>query len=596
MFKKYRWNFVFVVLIVSVIGFVIFDIFLFVGIRSYLFRQTFDEIHMKANLAKIILEQKLPLEMSPGNDELWDLAYQLKKVVNSRVTIIDNEGKVLTDSDVPRSRIPAMDNHLRRPEVQQAILNGWGQSYRTSATVKRKLFYSAIKIDFKGENLGFFRFAYYAQRFEASMAKILQYMVAANIVGLLILSIAAFYLGSVVTHPILSIVRTAQRIVDGDLERTFPISSRDEVGVLSQILNDLTLRLKTQIQQISHERHKLANILTQLNTGILAIDRRGKIIHANAALMEMLEMSQENIIGKKIDQFNLFKPVHEDVVCSIEERCQKKGEFSLNKKGTKRFIRYQVGAFQFAGDDESGALVQLQDISDLKQLEAIRKNFVASASHELKTPLTAIIGYAETLKEGALNSRENAIHFVNRILDQAQRLEYLVSDLLKLSRLEHDMPMDEGEVQLTEIIDSVLEEFAQKAEQKQIKLTKDIFNDAIVARADRELIHTVMENLVDNAIKYTPQNGEVTVSVSPGKKESVRIAVWDTGIGIEPKYHLRIFQRFYCVDKARSRKIGGTGLGLAIVKHIIERHGSRIFVESEPGKGSCFYFELKRID
>ncbi len=596
MFKQYRWNFVFVVLLVAIIGFAIFDIFLYYSIQNFLFHQTFEEIRIKTSIATSSFSAAIPKEMFEGVPQLWELTHKLKEITNARVTIIDSTGRVLTDSDVSFGKIDTLENHLHRPEVQQALRSGWGQDYRLSATVHKKLFYSAFRVENNGKTIGFLRFAYYARNFEESVNKILKYIILANFVGLIVLFIAAYYLGSLVTYPILRIVKTAQKIAEGDLERDFHTNRRDEVGKLSRILSNLTSRLKTQIQQISHERQKLAYILSQLNTGILAINNEREILHANSALGEMVGLNSEEIIGKKFDELAPLKPMVHAIDSCLKSKSSTNGEFSYHRNRAKRFISYQIGIFEISETDKYGALVQLHDISELKKLEAIRKNFVASASHELKTPLTSIIGYAETLKEGALQSREKSLRFVNRILDQAQRLEYLVSDLLKLSRLEHDSPMNEGDFRLTEIIDSVIEEFTQKAKQKKITLTKKIFDDNIIVRVDRELMHTVMENLVDNAIKYTPQEGKVTVSILPAKNGFVRVAVRDTGIGIDPKYHLRIFQRFYRVDKARSRKIGGTGLGLAIVKHILERHGSQIFIDSELGKGSCFYFELKRVD
>ena len=597
MFKKYRWNFVFVVLLVSLIGFVIFDSFLFFSIRHYLFQQTFDEVLIRANLATVILQQRQPLKMTLNADELWELTEELKKNLNSRVSIIDLTGRVITDSDVPRSQVAQMDNHLYRPEVQEALINGVGKSYRMSKTLHRKHFYLAIKFFQDGKEYGFLRLAYYAREFEKSMTKIFQFMIIANFIGLIILFFAAQYLGSLITYPILRLVKTAQRIADGDLDRTFATTRKDEIGLLSKILNELTVRLKSQIQQISDERKKLENILTQLHVGILAVDHQQKIINANSVFIDMVGASKREVIGKKIDEFIHWQQLLEAIACSLTDTCQQRGTFSFYRTGIKRFVSFQVSPIRFSDSESEGmaVLIQLQDITELKQLEAIRKNFVASASHELKTPLTAIIGYAETLKEGAIHSPENSIRFVERILNQARRLEYLVSDLLKLSQLEHDLPLEVREFLLTEVVDLVVDEFSQKAEQKQINLIREFFDRNVVVRADSELIRTALENLIDNAIKYTPQKGTVSIKVSSCEQGKVKISVCDTGIGVDAKYHERIFQRFYRVDKARSREMGGTGLGLAIVKHIIERHGSKIFIESEPGKGSCFYFEMETL-
>ncbi|MBL7094823.1 PAS domain S-box protein [candidate division KSB1 bacterium] len=593
MFTNYKWNFVFVVLLVSLIGFIIFDIILIYSIRTYLFRQTFDEMHIKTDLTLELLEEKQLFPLSSKRNELHEFVSQIKTIVYSRVTIIDANGRVLSDSDVENNRIPFLDNHINRPEVKGAQQTGWGQSYRLSDTVNRKLFYTAFQIEHEGEKVGFLRLAYYAFHFENSMNRIFVFILLANFIGLIILFIAAMYLGTLVTFPILRIVRIAQKISSGNFERSFPTNRKDEIGILSQILNQLTDRLKNQIELLSYERSKLENILTNLNSGIVAIDANKKILHVNPEFCSILRETKEEIINKRIDEILEWEAILNPIGCTLKNERPETGEFIYYIETGKVFLSYIVSPFFISKDEKIGALIQIQDISELKYLEAIRRSFVASASHELKTPLTAIVGYAETLFEGAVQEPEARKHFLNRILAQARRLEYLVSDLLKLSQLEHDIPLEVDEIELIPFLQKIIDEFADKANQKKIYVSLEPFNQQIMVKADEELMRTVFENLIDNALKYTPTDGQVKIKVNPSDKESIKIEVLDTGIGIDPKYHDRIFQRFYRVDKARSRELGGTGLGLAIVKHIIERHSSVIFVRSEPGKGSCFCFDLE---
>ncbi len=593
MFKNYKWTFVFVVLLVSLIGFIIFDVILIYSIRTYLFRQTFDEMHMKANITLELLEEKQLLPLSSKINELHEFVFQIKTIVNSRVTIIHANGRVLSDSDVESSRVPYLDNHINRPEVQEAGQAGWGQSYRLSDTVNRKLFYTAFLINHDGENIGFLRLAYYAFRFEASMNRILLFILVANFVGLVILFFAAMYAGSLVTYPISKIVKIAQKISTGDLDRSFPTNRKDEIGILSQILNQLTDRLKNQIGLISYERSKLENILTNLDNGIVAIDANKKILHVNPEFCSILKTTRKKIINKSIEEIIEWESLLNSIDCTLQNESQETGEFAYYYEAGKVFLSFIISPFFISKEEKNGALIQLQDISELKYLEAVRRSFVASASHELKTPLTGIVGYTETLLEGTVQEPDARKHFLNRILAQARRLEYLVSDLLKLSRLEHDIPLEVDAIELVPFMHKIIDEFADTANQKKIKLSLESFDQQITVKADEELIHTVFENLIDNALKYTHENGFVTIQVFQSENNRVKIEVQDSGIGIEPKYHERIFQRFYRVDKARSRELGGTGLGLAIVKHIVERHSSVIFVRSEPGKGSCFCFDLE---
>ncbi len=597
MFKKYKWNFVFVVLIVSLIGFLIFDVILYYSIKSYLFRQTFDEMELKTKLAGELVEEKDLIPLSSSSEELHRSALQLKKIVESRVTIIDKNGEVLADSDVEQDAVALMDNHINRPEVQEAMTAGLGQSYRISDTVNRKLFYTALKISDQGTTVGFLRLAYYAQRFEETMRNILALIIPANIVGLLILSVASFYLGSVVTFPILRTVRIAEKISQGDLNRRFPVKRKDEIGRLSSILNQLTERLKNQINMISYESSKLENILTNLDIGIVAVDKDKKILHTNPEMFNILKLKPSDIRNQRINDIVHFEPLLDSLDATLKQKNQNHGEFYYYDETGKNFLSYIVSPFIYSNEKYPGALIQIQNITELKRLEAIRRNFVASASHELKTPLTSIVGYTETLLEGAVDSHEARVKFIRRIQDQTRRLEYLVKDLLKLSQLEQDIPLDMKPINLNPLLNNVIDEFKEKSDQKKIDIAIDAFDEKIMVQADDELIRTVFENLIDNALKYTPENGQIEIKLFPAeqKKDWLKIEVHDNGIGIEQKYHERIFQRFYRVDKARSRQLGGTGLGLSIVKHIVERHGSRIYVVSRPGQGSCFCFDLKMV-
>lgn len=594
MFKNYKWNFVFVVLLVSLIGFIIFDIILIYSIRSYLFQQTFDEMHTKTDLTLELLKEKQLFPLSSKTNELHKFVSQLKTIVKSRVTIIDIDGRVLSDSDVENNRIPFLDNHINRPEVKGAQQTGWGQGYRLSNTVNRKLFYTAFRIKQEGINAGFLRLAYYAFRFENSMNRILVFILLANLIGLIILLVAAMYLGSLVTYPILRIVKIAQKISTGNYERSFPTNRKDEIGTLGQILNQLTERLKNQIGLLSYERSKLENILTHLNSGIVTIEANKKILHANPEFFSILRKTKKEIINKRIDEVLEWEAILTSIDRTLKNESQESGEFFYYNESEKIFLSYIISPYIVSEKEHTGALIQIQDISELKYLEAIRRSFVASASHELKTPLTGIVGYAETLLEGAVQEPEAKNRFLKRILAQAQRLEYLVSDLLKLSQLEHDIPLEVDEIELIPFIQNIIDEFAENANHKKINLSFQSFDQQIIVKVDRNLMRTVFENLIDNALKYTQENGFIKINVLQSDNNRVIIEVQDSGIGIEQKYHHRIFQRFYRVDKARSRELGGTGLGLAIVKHIVERHGSKIFVRSKHGKGSCFCFDLEK--
>ncbi len=327
MFKKYKWNFVLLVLGVSVLGFIIFDLVFYRAIKSYLYEQTLTEMRMKTQLAVRLLEQNDFLQLTEDNADLYDVTYQIRTIVNSRVTIMDSSGQVLSDSDVAPDRVHLMDNHLSRPEVKKALAEGWGQSYRKSETVAQKIFYTAFPMKHDHNTIGILRLAYYAQNFEASMGNIIPMLLGANLLGLVILFFAILYSGHVVTAPILQIVRIAQGISTGDLEKNFPIGRSDEIGRLSQILNQLTERVKGHITQISNERSKLQNILLNLDIGIIVLDQQKNILHANPKALYILDLEHSKVEHKNILEILRNEPLLTAVTKVIKVGNKETGKF-----------------------------------------------------------------------------------------------------------------------------------------------------------------------------------------------------------------------------------------------------------------------------
>ncbi len=593
MFKKYQWNLLLIVLVVSLVGFILFDLVFYNKIKKYLFDVTANDLRVKTELALSMFDEHRISNLDQCEADCFEICYRIRGIVNARVTIIDSIGRVIADSDVAREKVAQMDNHLSRPEIQQALKTGIGQSYRMSDTVNRKIFYTAFPIRIHGTLAGFLRLAYYDQRFEDSLANIVTLIVAASIAGFLILVLLSYIFSRVAAAPIISILKVAQKIAGGDLEKSFPVGRMDEIGTLSLIFNDLTDKLKSQIKQLSHERTKLQEILSNLDAGVILLDRHKQVIHANPRIFQMLRLDDGTIQHKNVLEIIRDEPLLNAIDRAIKEEKRVTGEFERLIDQQKVFFNYIVTPVWAAEYQAKGVLLQLYDVTALKKLEAIRRDFVANASHEFKTPLTSIVGYTETLLEGAVENRSDRIKFLRRIREQAQRLEFLVSDLLKLSELEREQPLELKSTDLTPIIRDVVKDFKTTAQQKNIELTFEVPQQAR-ALANEDGIRSVLSNLLDNAIKYTLQNGKIQVHVSEAGKNKIKIAVIDNGIGIDPKYHDRIFQRFYRIDKARSQALGGSGLGLAIVKHIIERHGSTINVQSELGRGSTFWFELDK--
>ncbi|MCK5740094.1 HAMP domain-containing protein, partial [bacterium] len=568
-FKKYRSKFVAVVVLVSILGFVFFDVTFYINIHKFLVKRTFAEMKLKTQLALLWFERSNDVKYESGNDFLAELVKQIQKKVNTRVTIIDSTGVVIVDSDISADKILQIDNHLNRPEISDAIETGAGESYRHSDSIDLNSFYSAVTIHQGNNIVGFLRLAYYDDAFERSLHEVLVLLGIANIIGLFVLIIAGIILGNYITLPIYQISGIAHRIAAGELETQFPVWREYEFGVLSRALNELTSRLKQKLTEVSTERSKLANILTNLDVGIIVCNSDLEIVEANPAIYEILKLSsgQENL--QKIQKIIQHKDVRKAINITIFEKEKGAGEFVTSRHGEKIFMNYMVMPFKIKAGQEGGVLIQLYNVTELKTLEAIRKDFVANASHELKTPLTAIMGYAETLLDGAMESRDARLRFIHRIREQAQRLEFLVADLLKLSEFEREHPLTLQPIKFEPLVKEIIADFSDSAETNNIQLSYWV-PEELTVKIDGLSMLTALSNLVDNAIKYSSNNGSVSIRVTKVNSIFAKVEVTDSGIGIDRKYHDRIFQRFYRVDKARSRELGGTGLGLSIVKHIIE--------------------------
>ncbi|MGB9791764.1 MAG: two-component system histidine kinase PnpS [Thermacetogeniaceae bacterium] len=391
------------------------------------------------------------------------------------------------------------------------------------------------------------------------------------------------------------ITRAAQRIARGDWETELRLDDNGEIGELASAINNVSLTIKQNMRDLAESKGSLEAVLANMESGVLLFDTCGRIRLINPAAERLLGVRSEEVMGKQhveVVRNYALSSLIEGVLSSWKPA---RIEASIIYPKERTVDAHAAPIFGVQGEPR-GVVVVLYDISELKHLERVRAEFVANVSHELKTPVTAVKGFAETLLSGALYNYRAAEEFVNIIYEEAERLSRLIHDLLELSKIESKgyrlrIEPVELDTEITRIVDKLKPQFIKK----ELTLTTVLPSEPVVVKADRDQIEQVLLNLLDNSLKYTPSGGEVEVSLRREGKEAV-VAVKDTGIGIPREDLPRIFERFYRVDKARSRKLGGTGLGLSIVKHIIEAHRGRVWVESELGKGSTFYFSLPLDD
>lgn len=513
----------------------------------------------------------------------------LGEALACRLTVIDRQGVVLSDS---RHDPAAMENHKNRPEVAEAWRLGVGEARRYSSTLNRNLFYVAVRGRFAEEPM-IFRAAVSLAFIEDRLATIRWTILAAHgLVGLAAL-VLGFIFARAFTIPLTAMTRTATAIARGDLDRRLDPRGIDEVGQLARAFNLMSDQLAHRIETLSAERNKLQRIITSMLEGLIAVDEHQVVIHINASAAELLRL-QPTPPGRHLWEACRVADIHDafDQVLASGGFLQRELRLTQTDGGGDRHLDMRITALRTPDGAISGAVAIFHDLTEIRRLEAMRRDFVANVSHELKTPLTAIIGMLETIVDDADMPADMRTRFLERVHQQARRLSSLVVDLLTLSRLETpDAARQVEACDLTRLIRETLAFLREAAAAKHISLAAELAEATCLVQGDEALLRQAIDNLIDNALKYTPENGHVSVSLER-TDEHARIAITDNGIGITRSDQNRIFERFYRVDKARSRHLGGTGLGLAIVKHIARIHGGDIAVASVPGSGSTFTLQL----
>ena len=506
-----------------------------------------------------------------------------------RVTLIDSLGVVVADSDVPAERLSALENHAGRPEVRSALAGRVGRDERRSASIGSELLYLALPAR-SVPGVAVVRLAEpltEVARLTASQVRVL------GVVALLIL----LGMAAVVTwvtgrqaQRITGLETVAARLGAGERGVRARELPADEVGRLGRAINRMTAELETRLGELERERDEREQILTHMSDGVALIDGSGHVVHANQSMATLVGSTRP---GDAPRSFHEFARSHElEGLIQDARRAERPVEIDL-RLWTPRQHVVRATATRLSERGDGAVLLVLHDLTEVERLNRVRQDFVANVSHELKTPLTSVRGYAETLLEGGLDDLEHREDFVRIIRDQANRLQDLVEDLLALAELERpDARLRVETFDLREIAQRQATHFERRAEAAGLELVVER-GDPVRVRADRGRMTQVLANLLDNALKYT-ERGRVEVAFGR-EMDRVWCEVRDTGPGIPDMHLSRIFERFYRVDKARSRDKGGTGLGLSIVKHILALHGGAISVRSQVGRGSTFRIELPRM-
>jgi two-component system phosphate regulon sensor histidine kinase PhoR len=522
-----------------------------------------------------------------------EFVLRLSRSAGARVSLIAPDGRVLGESDTAAGDLAAIENHARRPEVRAALEGRIGRDLRRSATTEAPLLYVAVPVRDDTRVLGVLRLALPLSAVTASYATLHQVMLGGGALALLVaLGIGIFVAGRV-TRPVVEMQSIARQMSGGSFLVRAPTRSIDEIGTLGRSLNVMAGRLREKIEDLGQEQAKTTAILEAMVEGVIAVDGHERILLMNGQARQMFGLGATRGEGKPFlevirnaDLHEVFRAVHGGGTGEALRR-----EITTTSP-VHRVLDVSAVRLALAGA-APGVVMVLHDLTALRQLERVRTEFVANVSHELRTPLTAIQGYLETLLSGALEEPQNARRFLEIVLRHSERLGRLLDDLTDLSNIElGKVTLRRETVDLDEVVASVVAIIAPRAARSRVSVTAAIPARLPAVTADRDRLAQILINLVDNAVKYTPEGGTVTVTAGPAADGLVEVAVTDTGIGIPAADLPRITERFYRVDKARSRELGGTGLGLAIVKHLVLAHGGELRIESREGQGTTVRFTL----
>jgi two-component system phosphate regulon sensor histidine kinase PhoR len=555
--------------------------------RTFYLEQLAGDLTQRARLAGASLRELLA--RSDG-DAIQARCREWGRLTATRFTVILPTGQVVGDSQEDPARL---DNHGDRPEIQAALTGKVGLNTRHSFTLGETLMYVAVPVPETGQAAGVVRASLPMSAISQAIRTLYVQVALGGLILALLAAGLSYLIARRLTGPLADLQRGALRFARGELGRSLPIPATDELASLAEALNHMAAQLQGKIENLTRQGQEQQAIFASMSEGVLALDDKGRLLTINQAGSRMLKISAAEALGRPLQDFIRdpgFKWFLTRTLASAEPV---EGEVQLTGNG-RRLLTARGTSLRDARGGALGTLIVLHDITQLRQLENTRRDFVANVSHELKTPITSIKGFVETLLAGALKEPDNAGNFLRIIAKQTERLNEIIDDLLSLSRLEQEA--ERGQIFLTGqklkgVLESAVHVCRPKADAKKIDIAVAC-PETLRGLINAPLLEQALVNLIDNAVKFSEPGGRVQVEAE-GRGAEVAVRVRDQGAGIPAEHLPRIFERFYRVDAGRSRKVGGSGLGLAIVKHIALAHGGRVTVESAPGQGTIFTLVVK---
>lgn len=556
------------------------------ALRTFYLNRTEDDLLARALLIEQGVRQRL---VAKEYRELEAECRELGEHAATRITVILPDGRVVADSD---AQPETMESHADRPEVLGALAGRSTRAEHVSPTLHEPRMYLATPVVYEGQIIAALRTSISMAEFQDTLRAIQLRIALGGLIVALLMAGVSLLISRRITRPLEQLQRGAERFGRGDLTHKLPIADSREIGALAETLNQMAAELDDKLRAVVRQRNEREAILSSMVEGVLAVDARERLIRFNEAAARLLGIDAARAEGRTIQELVRNVDLHKLVGDVLASQSPQEGEMVLRDSG-ERFLRVQGTVLRGAAEGENGALLVFHDVTPLKRLERVRRDFVANVSHELRTPVTSIKGFVETLLDGAMHKPEELQRFLGIVATQTDRLNAIIEDLLMLSRVEQEteraeIAMSPGPIR--KVLEGALEVCQRKAAEKNIGVEIACDEDLSLSM-NAPLLEQAVINLLDNAIKYTAAGQTVHVEAVREAGEVV-IRVRDQGCGISREHLPRIFERFYRVDKARSRKLGGTGLGLAIVKHIAHAHHGQATVQSTVGQGSTFAIHL----
>jgi two-component system phosphate regulon sensor histidine kinase PhoR len=531
------------------------------------------------------------LRAAPAGPGVRPVQVGASSLADVRLTVVAADGRAVADSgagiDAPERR----DRLVERPEILAALAGRPGRDVRVSGALSAPQLYVALPVRDDDRIIGALRLALPLAAVTSAYAAVQRVLLAGSLLALAVALGIGILVARRLTRPVIAMEAVARRMSEGDFTGKVPVRSPDEIGVLGRALNMTAARLREKIRDLEEEQAKTRAILESMVEGVIAVDGRDHVVVMNEGARRIFELGRTTE-GRPFLEIIRNADLHQILreLRAAPEGAMQHRELRLSTP-VERILAVNAVPLPMGGA-EIGVVMVLHDVSELRRLELVRTEFVANVSHELRTPLTAIHGYIETLLDGALQEPEHARRFLEIAHRHTERLGRLIDDLTDLSNIElGKVALQVAPVSVTEVVESILAMMRPRAEQGEVALATEL-PAALSVQADRDRLAQILINLVDNAVKYTPAGGRVTVRAAGPIDGMVEIAVIDTGVGIPPSDLPRITERFYRVDRARSRELGGTGLGLAIVKHLVTAHGGQLRIESQPDHGTTVRITL----